>query len=94
MSAGLSLVAVMVTVSPELPRPAVMPVRLIVCTAVLFSRSGAGLGTRLIVGGWLTGRIVTVNCCEMLLTPPLAVPPLSVAVTVITAEPLASVVGM
>ncbi len=30
---------------------------------------------------------VTVNCCENVLTPPLAVPPLSVTVTVMTAVP-------
>ena len=40
------------------------------------------------MGGWLTGLTTTVNCCEAVLTPPLAVPPLSVTVTVITAVPL------
>ena len=37
----------------------------------------------------LTGVTTTVNVWETLLTPPLAVPPLSVTVTVIVAVPLA-----
>ena len=39
------------------------------------------------MGGWLTGRTVTVKVWMTLATPPLAVPPLSVTVTVIVAVP-------
>ena len=41
------------------------------------------------VGSWLTCVTLTLNVCVTLLTPLLAVPPLSITVTVITAEPLA-----
>src|SRR4051812_40105336 len=95
ISAGLLLTAVTV-IRCVSPGPAVMPVRLIVCWAWLLafcSRIDAGLGMTLIVGAWLTGRIVTVKVRETELTPALAVPPLSVTVTVITAVPLALGVG-
>ena len=46
-----------------------------------------GIGSS--VGGWLTGVTVTVKGWVKVLTPPLAVPPLSVTVTVIVAVPLA-----
>ena len=54
-----------------------------------FAASTRGLGViGLSVGGWLTGVTVTVKVCEKVLTPPLAVPPLSTTVTVIVAVPL------
>ena len=54
-----------------------------------FSKMAAGLGMTLSVGGWLTGRTVMVKVWLTLFTPPLAVPPLSVTVTVTTAVPVA-----
>ena len=48
-----------------------------------------GLGMKLIVGAWLTGVTLTVNVWVVKLTPPLAVGPLSVRVTVIVDVPLA-----
>ena len=53
-----------------------------------------GLAIAASVGCWLTGVTVTVKVCEIVLTPPLAVPPLSVTVTVIVAVPLALGTGM
>ena len=46
------------------------------------------------VGGWLTGVTVTVKVWENVLTPPLAVPPLSFTVTVIVAVPLVLATGV
>ena len=54
-----------------------------------FSRIGFGVGIGPSVGAWLIGRTTTLNVCEKVLTPPLAVPPSSVTVTVIVALPLA-----
>ena len=69
-----------------------MPVRLIVCWPA-FSRIGAGLVIGSSVGGWLTGRTTTVKVSVVVLLPPLAVPPLSITVRVITDEPLMKGVG-
>ena len=87
ISPGLLLTAVIVKFS-DWPGPAVMPVRPTVWGVVVFSRIGAGGVIGLIVGGWLTGLTVTVKICEAVLTPPLAVPPLSDTVTEIVAVPL------
>ena len=87
ISAGLLLTAVIVRFCDS-PGPAVMPVRLIVCGVVVFSKIGAGLAIGLIVGAWLIGLTTTVKSWLVVLTPPLAVPPLSIAVTVIVAVPL------
>ena len=46
------------------------------------------------VGIWLTGVTVTTKLCEIALMPPLAVPPLSVTVTVMVAVPLAPGTGV
>ena len=56
--------------------------------------SPAGLAIGLSVGAWLTGVTVTVKVRMIVLTPPLAVPPLSVTVTVIVAVPLALATGV
>ena len=54
-----------------------MPVRLIVCVpAILEDRRWSAIGSS--VGAWLTGVTVTLKVCVKVLTPPLAVPPLSV----------------
>ena len=45
-------------------------------------------------GAWLIGRTVTVKVWVTVLTPPLAVPPLSVTVTVIVAVPFALANGV
>ena len=69
-----------------------MPVSWTVCVARLFSLNWMVEGViGLMVGGALTGRTVTVKVCGILVSwPPLAVPPLSITVTVIVATPLAS----
>src|SRR4051812_44467384 len=91
MIAVLLLVARMVTFWPMSPGPAPTPVRLTV-RGPLFSRTVTSeIGS--IVGTWLTGRTVTLNVREKVFTPPLAVSPLSVTVTVIVAVPLALVTG-
>ena len=59
-----------------------------------FSRIAAGLAIELSVGAWLTGVTVTVKVWVTVLMPPLAVPPLSVTVTVIVAVPLALATGV
>ena len=70
-----------------------MPVRLIVCGPA-FSAIAAGLGIGSSVGAWLTGVDVDREGLGDVLTPPLAVPPLSVTVTVIVAVPLALGTGV
>ena len=76
------------------PGPAVMPVRLTVCGAAVFSGAiGAGCD-RVERGAWLTGMTVTMKVWVTVLMPPLAVPPLSVTVTVIVAVPLALGTGV
>ena len=87
---GLLLTAVTVKVCPMSPMPSAMPVRDTVCSAVVFSRIGAGFMIASSVGGWLTGSTVTVKVCGTLNSwPPLAVPPWSSTVTVIVAVPVA-----
>ena len=54
----------------------------------------AGLGMKLSVGAWLTGLTTTVKVRVIELTPPLAVPPESVTVTVTVAWPLALATGV
>ena len=68
-----------------------MPVRLTVCVARSFSLNWKMEGLiGSIVGGALVGMTVTVKLCGILVSwPPLAVPPLSITVTVIVATPLA-----
>jgi len=58
------------------------------------SRIGAGFGITFSVGCWLTAVTLTVKLRVMVLTPPLAVPPLSVIVTKITADPLTLATGV
>ena len=55
-------------------------------------RRGSGIGSS--VGAWLTGVTVTMKVWVIVLTPPLAVPPLSITVTVIVAVPLALATGV
>src|SRR5262249_35475561 len=81
------------------PGPALMPVRLIVRGAGAglvceISRNGAGLGMMVIVGAWVTGVTVTRKGREIGLVAALAVLPLSVTVTVMTAVPLALGAGV
>ena len=54
---------------------------------------GAGLVT-VNVGCWLTGVTVTVKVCVTVSMPPLAVPPLSITVTVIVTTPLTLACGV
>ena len=68
------------------PAPAEMPARLIVCAAAS-SRIAAGLVIALSVGALLSGVTLTVKVRTTLFLPPLATPPLSVTVAVITAVP-------
>ena len=56
--------------------------------------SAAGLAIGSSVGAWLTGVTVTVKVWVTVLTPPLAVPPSSITVTVIVAVPLALATGV
>src|SRR5437764_399062 len=83
----LLLVPTMFSVWFVSPRPAEMPARLIVCGPA-FSRIAGGLAIGLSVGAWLTGLTVTLKVRVKVLTPPLAVPPLSITVTVIVAVPV------
>src|SRR5437773_1592054 len=88
----LPLLAVIVIVSVP-PLPSVMPERFTVCGP------GLTVGSRTlligsIVGGWLIGETVTVKVRLKVLTPPLAVPPLSITVTVIVAWPVALATGV
>ncbi len=80
-------------VSP--PGPCEMPVAkpLTVC-APASSFAAAGLPAIVNDGGSFTAVTLTVKVRTMLFTPPLAVPPLSVIVTVIRAEPLALATGV
>ena len=86
-SPGLLLTAVIVKFCDS-PGPALMPVRVIVWGVLVLSGIGLGFVIGLSVGAWLTGLTVTVKNCEVVLTPPLATPPLSTTVTVIVAVPL------
>ena len=70
-----------------------MPTRSTVCGCVFSGIVVELLASGPSVGAWLTGRTVTVKVCEKVFTPPLAVPPLSVTVTVIVAVPLMSAAG-
>ena len=80
----LSLVAVIARVCVSLS-PSVMPDRGMV-TRPAFSAIEMGLGIALSVGAWL-GVTVTVNVTMVVFWPPLAVPPLSITVTVMSAVP-------
>ena len=88
IKAGLLLVAVTFK-SWAAPPPAVMPVSGIVRVVRSFSKNEAGVVIGSSVGGTLSGMTVTVNVRKAMFWPPLAVPPSSVTVTVITAVPLA-----
>ena len=59
-------------------------------------RGGIGRGSTIgaKVGGWFTGRTVTVKVWKTVLMPPLAVPPLSLTVTVIVAVPKVLATGV
>src|SRR5688572_28458953 len=86
INAGLLDVAVTVSVCVS-PGPAPMPVRLIVWAGDASSRIAAGSAIAAKVGESLIGVTLIVNVRVATFTPPLAVPPLSVTVTVITAVP-------
>ena len=75
-------------VCPLSPGPIVMPVRLTIRVGLFSSTVIGGDGVEA-SGAWLIGVTVTVKLRVKLLTPPLAVPPLSVTVTVMLAVPLA-----
>src|SRR3954454_21700713 len=86
MIVGLSLVAVTLgIVCPLSPGPIVMLLRLTIF--VPFSSTVVG-GIVSSVGGWLIALTVTEKVREKVLTPLLAVPPLSDTVTVMLAVPL------
>jgi hypothetical protein len=68
-----------------------IPVRLTVCWPEFSTIDWSAIGLN--VGAWLTGRTVTVKLWKTVSMPPLAVPPLSLTVTVITAEPLTFCAG-
>ena len=87
------LVAVIATVSPTSPRPALIPDRLMVC-GPLFSKTWGSEGMALIVGAALMPVTVTVKVPMKLLMPPFEVPPLSVTMTEIVAEPVVLAVGV
>src|SRR5947209_8580277 len=87
------LVAVMVNVWFVSPGPALTPLKLTRCCAA-FSKIAGGLLIVPSVGDWLTAVTVTGKLWVTLLMPPLAVPPLSVTVTVIVAVPLVKSVGV
>src|SRR5262245_47546026 len=88
ISAVLSLLALIFSVCTSVwSAEAKIPVRLIVCSVGLTARGG-GLGIGSSVGGWLTGVTLMVKVRVKVLIPPLAVPPLSITVTVMCAVPL------
>ena len=91
ISVGLLLVTVIDTDSPLSPGPAEIPDRGTISVPVFSSTFWGGIAV--IVGGWFTGVTVTVNNCLKIFTPPLAVPPEFITVTVITAVPLALATG-
>ena len=70
--------------------PLTPPVLLIAAVAVV-GLAESTIGAK--VGGWLTGETVTVKDCCTILMPPLALPPLSITVTVIVAVPLVKAAG-
>ena len=94
ITAGLLLVAVIVNDVGGLFEPSLMPVSDTVCCPGLSGSTG-GLGLiGFSVGGWLTGVTVMLNVSLNVFLPPLAVPPLSITVTVISAVPLALATGV
>ena len=88
------LLELAVTVSTWLsPPPALIPLRFTVCK-LASSRIAAGLLIAASVGASFTLVTVTVNVFVTATTPPLAVPPSSVTITVIVAVPLALATGV
>src|SRR4051794_37436458 len=93
ISPGLLLMAVKVKLWEVSPVPGVAPLKLTVCGPE-FSRIGAGLLIGPSVGAWLIPVTVTVKDWVTVSMAPLAVPPLSITVTVIVATPLALGTGV
>ena len=82
-----------VTVKVSDPAPlVVIPVRLTVCSPA-FSLIVTSDGVS-IVGAMLIWSTVTVNCTLVSSTPPFRVPPLSITVTVIVADPKVFAAGV
>ena len=79
--------------SVGLPVPEVMPAREIDCGPA-FSGIVNGLVIAVSPGGWLTGKTTTMNDWVAVVVPPVAVPPVSVTVTVIVAVPMALATGV
>ena len=94
MGINPGLLELAVTVSTWLsPPPALIPLRFTVCNPAS-SRIAAGLLMAASVGASFTPVTVTTNVFVTALTPPLAVPPLSVTTTLIVAVPFALVTGV
>ena len=89
----LLLVAKTLRVCPMSPGPSWMPLMATVCWPE-FSGIGGGFVIVLSVGGWSTAMTVTLKLCEIVVVPPVTVPPFSVTVTVIVAVPLAKATGV